>query len=70
MKVKTFNLFAGKNDIRKYCHVDMMDGEKEELSEELGVDYDDIEMVLSRATIFVRIDSLPEEIEVEEGSDS
>lgn len=66
MKVKTTSLFNNINDIRKYMSVDIPDEIKQKLAENLNMyDVGEINNVLNHARIYVRLDLLPETIEVE-----
>lgn len=63
--MKLQDLVSGENDIRKkYFSVDI-DGEtKDDLSDELDINADDIDYILRHASIYVDGDSLDKEIKV------
>lgn len=65
MKINARSLFMGNNDVRKHCSVDMHDSLKQTFADELGISFDDVEMILRNAEIFINLTKLPDEINIE-----
>lgn len=55
----------GYTDIRKYLFVSMDEEIMLDMQEEIGFDYDDIELIINHAGISTLISKLPNSIEVE-----
>lgn len=55
----------GHTDIRKYLLVSMDEEIMLDMQEEVGFDYDDIELIINHASISTLISKLPNSIEVE-----
>lgn len=56
MKIRVSDVFNSENDIRKNMSVGMNDEIEEELADNLGIDFDDIEYILKYAQIYVKGD--------------
>ena len=68
-KLNTIDLFSGREDVRKFLNVDMRYEDKEWIMDEHGLADYDIDIVLKHARMFVKMDKLPETIEVEVSND-
>ncbi|WP_282801153.1 hypothetical protein [Secundilactobacillus kimchicus] len=65
MKVKVFDLFNDKNDVRRFVRPMIDDEDIEYLSDELGLDELGIEKVLRYVQLTVKGNAINDEIELE-----
>lgn len=52
-KIPLFDLFNDKNDVRKYCRVDIPDDQQETVCDEFGIDMLELDAIMGRAVIYV-----------------
>lgn len=65
IKIKPLDLFAGKNDVRKFLKIEMFDENREYLKEEYDVCEELIHEMLETASIYVDMSNVNELIELE-----
>lgn len=65
VKVGLLSLFSGKTDVRKYLSVDMDDEQKEYFEQEYDVHPDLTEEILKDASIYVNMNLVFEDVEIE-----
>lgn len=65
MKIRVSDVFNSENDIRKNMSVGMNDEIEEELADNLGIDFDDIEYILKYAQIYVKGDVINQFVNVD-----
>lgn len=65
MKIRVSDVFNSENDIRKNMSVGMNDEIEEELADNLGIDFDDIEYILKYAQIYINGDVINQFVNVD-----
>lgn len=65
MKIRVSDVFNSENDIRKSMSVGMNDEIEEELADNLGIDYYDIEQILKCAQIYINGDIIYQFVNVD-----
>lgn len=65
MKIRVSDVFNSENDIRKNMSVGMNDEIEEELADNLGIDFDDIEYILKYAQIYINGDVIYQFVNVD-----
>lgn len=65
VKINTMQLFMDRSNIREFLSIELSDEDIEWLEEEHGLTARDIEVVLKHAKMYVKMEKLPETLEVE-----
>lgn len=65
VKINTMQLFMDRSNIREFLSIELSDEDIEWLEEEHGLTARDIEVVLKLAKMYVKMEKLPETLEVE-----
>ncbi|KWT47481.1 hypothetical protein ABB39_08675 [Levilactobacillus brevis] len=65
MKIRVSDVFNSENDIRKNMSVGMNDEIEEEIADDLGIGFDDIEEILKYVQIYINGDIINQFVNVD-----
>ncbi|MCP9614751.1 hypothetical protein [Levilactobacillus brevis] len=65
MKIRVSDVFNSENDIRKNMSVGMNDEIEQELADDLGIDFEDIEEILKYVQIYINGDTIYQFVNVD-----